>query len=244
MQADNRWAEPVVSDLATVPIDSNHSKRESEQQLSVHSPPLSLLPSSPASSSLPNVLFPPQRVEPIEMTRSHQQIPSNRHKTGYMQSATTDEHPTTASYMQNRPISRVKHPTEHSSLLFFLRNLSKFCLNLFISLPCVVIITLFVPICWLIRVILRLLCRYRCPVNPCSCSYLSASDLFWLYNDPTSSDREKNDETTKLSNSTLSPIAAAIVFLEGNCNFCRRSSRTFIDRLLLFVLQVLSMRIH
>lgn len=217
MQADNRWAQPVVSDLATVPIENNHSKRDSEQQLSVHSPPLSILPQATSSTSaIPNILFPPQRVEPIEMARSHQQIPSNRHKTGYVQSVTTDEHPSTASYMQNRPITRVRHPTEHSSLLIFLGNLSKFSLALVISLPSVLVVSLLLPIFWFFRTIIRLICRYRCPVTPCSCSYLSATDLFWLYTEQRSSEHESNDETTKFSSSTGSPTAAAIFFLEGN----------------------------
>lgn len=229
MQADNRWAQPVVSDLATVPIENNHhSKRDPEQQLSVHSPPLSTLPPVAApSSAIPSILFPPQRVEPIEMARSHQQMPSNRHKTGYVQSATTDEHPLTASYMQNRPMTRVRHPTEHSSLLIFLTNLSKFTLALFISLPSILVISLILPIVWFARTIIRLICRYRCPVTPCSCSYLSATDLFWLYNEQQSSERESTDEATKIHSSAGSSTAAAIFFLEGKIWFSSSRMQIF-----------------
>ena len=214
MQVDIRWAQSAVSDLASAPLESNHQKPEIEQQqqqqqqLSVHSPPL--------TSVAANVFFPPQRVEPIDMARSTQQTPANRQKTGYMQSATTDEQQATAPYMQNRPIQHVKHPADRSSFIFLFQRLSVMCFALFVSLPCVLLITLLVPICWLIRALLRLTCRFQCPVSPCTCSYLSASDLFWFYNHQMASDREKNDETTKISASSAAPIAAAIFFLEGH----------------------------
>jgi hypothetical protein len=209
---DTQWAQTAVSDLASVPLENNHPKRDIEslpqQQLSVHSPPL--------ISVATNSFFPPQRVEPIDMARSNQQTSSNRQKTGYTQSATTDEHQATAPYMQNRPIQHVKHPADRSSFIFLLQHLSDMCFALFVSLPCVLLITLLVPICWLIRVFLRLTCRFQCTVTPCSCSYLSASDLFWFYNDQMASDREKTDEMTKISASSVAPTAAAIFFLEGH----------------------------
>lgn len=213
MQVDTRWAQSAVSDLASVPLESDHSKREIEspqqQQLSVHSPPL--------TSVATNGFFPPQRVEPIDMARSnHQQTPVNRQKAGYMQSATTDEHQATAPYMQNRPIQRVKHQADRSSFVFLLQRLSDIFFTLFVSLPCVLSITLLVPICWLIRVFLRLTCRFQCTVTPCTCSYLSASDLFWFYNHQMASDREKTDETAKITASSVAPTSAAIFFLEGH----------------------------
>jgi hypothetical protein len=211
MQVDTRWAQPVVSDLASVPIDGNQYISNIEQQLSVNSPPLSTL----QPPLVTTVFFPPQRVEPIDMARSHQQPIQNRNKTGYIQSATTDEQQATAPYMQTRPIKRVQHPADRSALIFFLQRLTTLGFTLFISLPCVLLLTLVLPICWLIRIFLRLICRYRCTVTPCACSYLSASDLFWFYNSNTLTSRDKNDESTKLNSQIISPTAAAIFFLEG-----------------------------
>jgi hypothetical protein len=208
---DTRWTRTVVSDLASVPFDGNHFKRNIEQHLSVHSPPLSTF----QPPLLTTVFFPPQRVEPIDMARTHQQTIQNRNKTGYTQSATTDEQQATASYMQNRPIKRIKHPADRSSIVFFFRRLSTLCFTIFISLPCVILITLILPICWLIRIFIRLTCRHQCTVTPCACSYLSASDLFWFYNSNISINQDKNDETTKLNCQTISPTAAAVFFLEG-----------------------------
>jgi len=216
MQVDTRWAQPVVSNLASVSYDGDHYKHNIEQKLSVHSPPLSTV----QPSLLPTtVFFPPQRVEPIGMARSHQQTTPNRNKTGYIQSATTDQQQTIPSYMQSQPIQRINHPADQSSIVFFFQRLLTFCLTIFISLPCVLFITLLLPICWLIRIFLRLICRHHCTVTPCACSYLSASDLFWFYNSNISTNRDKNDETTKFNSQALSPIAAAIFFLDGNMNF-------------------------
>jgi hypothetical protein len=218
MQVDTRWAQPVVSDLASVPLDGNHYQTNIEQQLSVHSPPLTTL----QPPLVTTVFFPPQRVEPIDMARSHQQPIQNRNKTGYTQSATTDEQQATAPYMQNRQIKRVKHPADRSSIIFFFQRLLVLCFTLCISLPCAVLLSVVLPICWLIRIFLRLTCRHRCTVTPCACSYLSATDLFWFYNSNTSTNRDKNDEPTKFNTQTLSPTAAAIFFLEGNIHikFC------------------------
>lgn len=206
---DTRWVQPVVSDLASVPFDGSHCKHNIEQNLSVQSLPLQ-------PPLITTIFFPSQRVEPIDMARSHQQTTQNRNKTGYTQSVTTDERQMTAPYMQNRPIKRVQHPADHSSIVFFFRHISKICLTIFISLPCVLLLTLLLPICWFIRTLIRSICRHHCTVTPCTCSYLSASDLFWFYNSNISTNRDKNDETTKLNSHSISPIAAAIFFLEGN----------------------------
>jgi hypothetical protein len=217
MQVETRWAQPVVSNLASVPYDGNHYQHNIEQHLSVHSPPLSTI--QPSLIATTTVFFPPQRVEPIDMARSHQQTTSNRSKTGYIQSATTDQQQTIPSYMQNQPIKRVQHPADRSSFIFLLQRLSRLCLTILLSLPCVIFLTLLLPICWLVRTFLRLTCRHHCTVTPCTCSYLSASDLFWFYNSNISTNRDKNDETIKLNSQSISPIAAAIFFLEGKIHF-------------------------
>lgn len=210
----SRWAEPVVPDLVSVPYDGNHHTQQ-QQQLSNLSKRSSSLPSIEQSTLIASNIFPPQRVEPIDMSRLQQQT-SNRNKTGYIRSATTDEQQGNNSYMQNVPVKRVKHPTDQSSFVILLKRLSKFCFSLFISIPCVIFITLILPITWLIRIFSRFICRYHCTVTPCTCSYLSASDLFWLYNSTKTINRNKNEETTKLNSRTIAPIAAAIFFLEGN----------------------------
>ncbi len=212
---DTRWAQPVVSNLASIPYDGEHSSILKVPVI-ITTPP-------------PTVLFPPQRVEPIDMARSHQQTTTNRNKTGYIQSATMEQQQTIPSYMQNQPIKLIQHPADRSSIIFFFQRLSAFCLTLLISLPCVILLTLLLPICWLVRTFLRLTCRHHCPVTPCACSYLSASDLFWFYNSNRSTDRDKNDETTKFNAPTISPIAAAIFFLDGNLhlviiNFKRKTN--------------------
>jgi hypothetical protein len=215
MQVDNRWAEPVVPKLASVPIEEDKMKDDSEQCVVVHS-------SSTPSQQTPvntTVFFPPQRVEPIDMTRSCQQITVNQQKTDDTPSATTDEHPATASYMKNRPIQRVKHPADGSSLLSLLQSLSILCFILFVSLPFAVLTTILFPLFWLIRFFLRLTCRLQCTVTPCSCSYLSTNDLFWFYNDHLSSHPDKADNRAQTSMSTVSPTAGAIFFLEGRKHF-------------------------
>ncbi|CAF4609785.1 unnamed protein product, partial [Rotaria magnacalcarata] len=69
--------------------------------------------------------------------------------------------------------------------------------------------------CWLIRTSTRLICRHQCTVTPCACNYLSASDLFWFYNSNTSTNQTKTDnESNKLNSQTISPIGAAVFFLE------------------------------
>jgi len=215
MEVDTRWVHRVVSDLASVPIIGNHYKHNIEQQLSVQSLPLSTL----KPPLIPTILFPSQRVEPTDMARSHQQTTQCRNKTGYTQSATTDEQQATALYMQNRPIKRVQHPADHSSILFFFRRISTVCLTVLLSLPCVLFLTLLLPICWFIRTLIRLTCRHHCTVTPCACSYLSASDLFWFYNSNISTNRDKTNETTKLNSQIISSTAAAIFFLEGNSSY-------------------------
>jgi hypothetical protein len=197
MQLASRWAEPVVSDLASVPYDGNNT----EPQIT-----------APTNRSSTSSIFPPQRVEPIDMPRSQT---LNRNKTGYTQSATMDDQQANNSYMQNIPIKRVKHPTNQSTVMIFLKRVSRFCLACFISIPCVIIITLILPISWLIRTFIRLTCRYHCTVTPCTCSYLSANDLFWLYNSKKVINQNKNEETRKLNSRTIAPIAAGIFFLEG-----------------------------
>jgi hypothetical protein len=209
MQVASRWAEPVVSDLASVPYDGNHHiyNIEQQQQISIPTNCLSSLQPSLITPSL----FPPQRVEPVDMPRlQQQQQKQNRNKTGYIRPATTDEQ------QGNVPVKRVKHPADQSAIVIFLKRLSKFCFSFFISIPCVILITLILPISWLIRTFIRCTCRYHCTVTPCTCSYLSPNDLFWLYNSNKTINRNKNEETTKLNSRTIAPIAAAIFFLEGN----------------------------
>ncbi|UJR28336.1 hypothetical protein I4U23_009578 [Adineta vaga] len=216
MQVDTRWVQPVVSDLASVPFDGHQYQHKLEQNLSVRAPPLSTL----QPPLITTIFFPSQRVEPLNMARSHRQTTENRNKTGYIQSATTDEQQQTTAtfYMQNRPIKRVQHPADRSSIIVFLRRTSSVCLTLLISLPCVLFLIILLPICWLIQTFIRFICRHHCTVTPCTCSYLSASDLFWFYNSYISSNRNKNDETTKLNSPNNSPIAAAIFFLDGIIN--------------------------
>ena len=197
MDLASRWAEPVVPDLVSVPYDGDNT----ESQLT-----------APNNRPLTPNIFPPQRVEPVDMPRSQT---VNRDKTGYTQSATIDDQQLNNSYMQNIPIKRVKHPTDQSTVMIFLKRLSKFCLTCFISIPCVILITLILPISWLIRTFIRFTCRYHCTVTPCTCSYLSASDLFWLYNSKKVINHNKNEETTKLNSRNIAPIAAAIFVLEG-----------------------------
>ena len=212
MPVASGWADSVVSDLASIPQNTNHTE-----------PQVTILTNRPSGSSI----FPPQRVEPVDMPRTQT---SNLDKTGYIQSATTDDQQATNSYLQHAPIKRVKHPTDQSTVVIFLKRLSKFCFSLFLSIPCVVLISLILPISWLIRTIIRFTCRYHCPVTPCTCSYLSANDLFWLYNSKNSINQNKNEETTKLNSRSYAPIAAAIFFLEG-----------MIEYILDFILQFFSL---
>src|ERR1700722_3340649 len=108
MQVDNRWAQPVAFDLATIPpIESNHRTPIINELVTTD--PITIRSStSPLATAAPS-LFPPQRVEPVDMVRQNQQTQQNRNKTGYVQSATTDEH-VTISYIKNVPIKRVTHP--------------------------------------------------------------------------------------------------------------------------------------
>ncbi|CAF2395608.1 unnamed protein product [Rotaria sp. Silwood2] len=222
MQVDTRWAQPVVSDLVSVPIDNNNNKHNIEQQqLSVHSLPLSTLQTQLATTTTPiTSFFPPQRVEPIDMARSQQPTTQNRTKTGYIQSATTDEQQTTTiNFIQNQSIKRVKHPADRSSIVFLFQYVSTICFGIFISFPCIILLTVLLPICWLIRTFVRLICRHHCTVTPCACNYLSASDLFWFYNSNISTNQDnKNHDTRKYNSRPMSPIAAAVFFLEGTIN--------------------------
>jgi hypothetical protein len=152
------------------------------------------------------------------MSRRQQQLSSNRTRTSYIRSVSTDEHISSKSN-STHPISsikRVKHPADRSSIVVFLQHLAELCLTLCLSLPCVVFLTLLLPISWLIRTLIRFSCRYRCTVTPCTCSYLSASDLFWLYNRHSIDYDSKHDERRHLHSPSLSPVAAAIFYLEGN----------------------------
>ena len=213
---DTKWVQPAVSDLASIPLEGHQYRHKLEQTLSVKSPPLSTLKASLTAT----ILFPSKRVEPLDMARSHRQTTENRNKTGYTQSATTDEErQTTTSFVRNRPIKRVKHPADRSSILTFLQRLLSVCVTLIVSLPCILFLTISIPICWFVRAFIRLTCRHHCIVTPCNCSYLTASDLFWFYNSNVSSSRDKSDETTKLNSLTSSPTAAAIFFLEGKILF-------------------------
>ncbi|CAF0816091.1 unnamed protein product [Rotaria sp. Silwood1] len=220
MQVDTRWAQPVVSDLVSVPIDNNNNKNNIEQQhLSVLSLPLSTLQPQLTTTSF----FPPQRVEPIDMARSQQPTTQYRTKTGYIQSATTDEQqttlPITTNFIQNQPIKRVQHPADRSSIVSIFQYISTIVFGILISFPCIILLTILLPICWLIRTFIRLICRHHCTVTPCACNYLSASDLFWFYNSNISTNQyNKNDETRKYNSQTISPIAAAVFFLEGTIN--------------------------
>ena len=122
----------------------------------------------------------------------------------YIRSATTDKQQVNNDYIQNLSRKRVKHPTDQSFIVNFIKYSLIFCLKLLISIPCVILITLILPICWFTRSFLKIFCRYHCRITPCSCSYLSPSDLFWLYN----TNKEKNQLKSQ-------PMAAAIFFLEG-----------------------------
>lgn len=189
MQVPNLWAEPVIAD--------SYDENNTEQTTSIQNKRLST-----------GNIFPPQRVEPVDMPRTQS---ANRDKKGYTQSSTntTDDH---LSHPIHVPLKRVKHPTEQLAIIIFFKRLWKICLGLLISFPCVIFITFLLPISWLIRTFIRFTCRYHCTVSPCTCTYLSASDLFWLYN---SKKTTKNEETTKLNHRTITPVAAAIFFLEG-----------------------------
>ncbi|CAF1052790.1 unnamed protein product [Adineta steineri] len=225
MQVDSRWAEPAVADQGSVPFDVDHQPASSDNPISTtttiitHSLSVRSSP-QPSLTAIPS-LFPPQRVEPVDMPRPHQQQQQqtlNRDKTGYIQSTTNDEQQTTTSYLKKMPIKHVTHPADQSAFVILLRRLSKIGFIIFISIPCVIIVTLILPISLLLRTFIRLTCRYHCTVTPCTCSYLSSSDLFWLYNSNTSINRNKNEETTKLNSQTNAPVAAAIFFLDGTIN--------------------------
>ncbi|CAF4500734.1 unnamed protein product, partial [Rotaria magnacalcarata] len=70
------------------------------------------------------------------MPRSQQTPTQNRTKTGYTQSATTDEQQTTVIYYkQNRPMKRVMHPADRSSIIAILQTMSTIIFTIFISFP-------------------------------------------------------------------------------------------------------------
>ncbi|CAF3433985.1 unnamed protein product [Rotaria socialis] len=212
MQADSRWAKTIVSNLASVSFDINNRISHIKRQLStaiIRYPYLPLLKPTLKTANL----FP---IQQVDMPRSQQT--QDRKRTGYIRSGPTDELQINNTCMQNITIKHVKHPTEQSSVVVFLKRLSSFCFGLFISIPCVILITLFLPISWLIRAFTRFTCRYHCTVTPCTCSYLSSTDLFWFYNSNISRIRNKDEETTKLNSQTSDPMAAAIFFLEGPVN--------------------------
>ena len=155
------------------------------------------------------------------MPRTQRQS-SARTKTGYTRSATIDEPISTSANPSDstRSIKRVIHPADRSSLVLVLRRLAKLLLTLLISLPCVLVLTLTLPIYWLVRTLIRLTCRYHCTVTPCTCSYLSGGDLFWLSNSSLARYGNKNDERQNLQSQTTAPTAAAIFYLEGKL-LCR-----------------------
>lgn len=214
MQVDNRWAESIVSDLVSISFNINHYLFNIKQQLPIaiiRYLSLSLLQSS---------CFPSKQIKSINMPRT--QRTQNRKRIGYFRSVPTDDSQTNNTCIQTSPIKLVKHPTEQSSIGIFLKRLSKICFQLFISIPCVIFITLLLPISWVLRSFIRFTCRYHCTVTPCTCSYLSPSDLFWLYNSNLSKNRNKSEETAKLNSETIGPMAAAVFFLEGkNKKFMR-----------------------
>ena len=209
MRVDTRWAQPDVSGLASIPTDHHHN---SEQRLSGQS--LSSLTLSPPPVTT-SIFFSSQRVEPINMARFHQLTQQYHNKTDHIQSITTDEQQMSISFIQNRSVKRIQHPTNRSLIIVSFQHMLTFCLSILISLPCVFVLTLLLPICWLIRQFTRFICRYHCTVTPCSCSYLSASDLFWLYNRHPSKNQDQTNETNKFNFQTISPIAAAVFFLDG-----------------------------
>lgn len=217
MQVDTRWVQPAVSNLVSHPYDGDYHKQQLDQYLSVHSPPFTTSIQPSLIPTTTTVFFPPQRVEPLDMARTNQQNNTRtRDKTGYVQSATTDPQQTIPSYLQNQPIKRIQHPADRSSVLAFLQRLGRFCLTILVSLPCFLFLTVFIPICWLVRTFLRLTCRYHCTVTPCTCSYLSANDLFWFYN--SNHNQDKTNPTANFNSSTMSPLGAAVFFLEGKIN--------------------------
>ncbi|CAF1026434.1 unnamed protein product [Adineta ricciae] len=218
MQVGSRWAEPVVANQGSVPLDVNQQLSSNiDHQVStvpVHSLPVAS--ALPPPTLLTAGVFPPQRVEPVDMPRPQQQHQAqNRNRTGYVRPATADDQQGKLSYPRTIPIRHVTHPADQSSFVVFLRRLSILSFLLFIATPCVIMVSLILPITLLLRAFIRLTCRYHCTITPCTCDYLSAGDLFWLYNSKTSINRNKNEETTKSNTQSNAPTAAAIFFLEG-----------------------------
>lgn len=151
------------------------------------------------------------------MPRTEQSSSSQR-KSDYNRSPTTDDEGIPSKTVRTNifhPIKRVQHPADRSSILTFLERLAQICLTLLISIPSILILTVILPISSLIRMFIRLTCRYRCPVTPCTCSYLTGSDLFWLYNSNLTSFETKHDERRNLQNRPVTPIAAAVFYLDG-----------------------------
>ncbi|CAF0746331.1 unnamed protein product [Didymodactylos carnosus] len=139
-----------------------------------------------------------KRVEPTDMPRGRSPHRYNNKKSLPINDRT---HAQYRAYLQNAPIKQVKHPADRSSFILFLNKISSFCFIVFLSIPCVLLLTIFLPISFLFRTLFRLVCTYRCTCRPCLCQFLSSNDLFWFY------------ET--INNQ---PNAAAIFILEGSIN--------------------------
>ncbi|CAF0753206.1 unnamed protein product [Didymodactylos carnosus] len=105
------------------------------------------------------------------------------------------------AYLQNAPIKHIQHPADRSSVITYLNKLLSYFLILFLSIPCILLLIIFLPISLLFRTLFRLICTYRCTNRPCSCQFLSSNDLFWFY-------ETQNNQ----------PNAAAIFILEGSIN--------------------------
>lgn len=147
---------------------------------------------------------------------------NDRRKIVYSRSATNEETaesvPIRSTQRHANSLKRVQHPADRSSIVVVLQRGGKVFLTLLFSLPCLLMLTVILPICWLIRRTSRFICRYRCTMRPCSCTYLAGSDLFWLYNSKNLQYGTKDNERENLQSQTTSPMAAAIFSLDGKSN--------------------------
>ena len=144
-----------------------------------------------------------------------EQSSSTERKSDYRRSPTTDDDGGTAAKAARMPIKRVQHPADRSSIFTFLERLAQISLTFLISIPSILLLTLLLPISALIRMFIRFTCRYRCPITPCTCTYLTGSDLFWLFNSNLTFFENKHDERRNLQSQPVTPIAAAVFYLEG-----------------------------
>ena len=143
---------------------------------------------------------------------------NDRKKITYSRTTTIDDQNATNEpkiSLFRSPLKRVQHPADRSSVVIYLQRLTHFCLMMIISFPSILFLSLILPILWLIRTLIRLTCRYHCTITPCSCSYLSGSDLFWLYNSKKVGRGRKEDEREDLDTSFSNSTTATIFSLDG-----------------------------